>query len=76
MLQHVEGYAYTDIDIFYSVWWAVALFVMIGGYNAMLSYENRGVVIVKKRIKEIVVPYLFATAVYVFYNNQFLNATK
>lgn len=76
VLQHVEGYAYTDIDIFYSVWWAVALFVMIGGYNAMLSYENRGVVIVKKRIKEIVVPYLFATAVYVFYNNQFLNATK
>lgn len=50
VLQHVRGYIYTNDNIFYSLWWVVALFIMIGGYNAMVSFAKRGKVLVKKRI--------------------------
>lgn len=57
VLQHVRGYIYTNDNIFYSLWWVVALFIMIGGYNAMVSFEKRGKVLVKKRIWGILIPY-------------------
>ncbi len=76
VIQHVKGYVYTNDDIFYSVWWSVALFVMIGGYNAMASYENRGAVLVKKRLMGLLVPYFIATITYVLYHNRFLDAAE
>ena len=76
VLQHVRGYIYTNDNIFYSLWWVVALFIMIGGYNAMVSFAKRGKVLVKKRIWGILIPYFFATILYTLYDNRFLNATE
>lgn len=75
MLQHVRGYVYSNDYFFYSVWWSVALFVMIGGYNAFSSYQNRGCFLLKKKLSGIFIPYFFATALYIIYANHFLDAT-
>lgn len=74
VLQHVRGYVYSDDYIFYSVWWSVALFVMIGGYNAYSSYQNRGCFQLKTKLLGIFIPYFFATVIYVAYNNHYLDA--
>lgn len=76
VLQHVRGYIYTDDNIFYSLWWVVALFIMIGGYNVMDSFAKRGKVIVKKRIWGILIPYFVATVLYTLYDNRYLNAAE
>lgn len=67
VIQHIRGYAYSNDYIFYSVWWVVALFIILGGYNAYNSYEERGYVVVKRRLLNIFIPYLIATCIYSFY---------
>lgn len=74
VLQHVRGYVYSNDYIFYSVWWSVALFIMIGGYNVYASYENRGRVLLKKKLWGIFIPYFFATLLYVIYIHHYLDA--
>ena len=74
VLQHVRGYVYSNDYIFYSVWWTVALFIMIGGYNAYTSYENRGSFLLKKKLLGIFIPYFFATLLYVIYSSHYLDA--
>ncbi len=68
VLQHVYGYLYSNDLIYYSVWWSVALFIMIGGYNAAESYERRRVVVVRSRLRNTLMPYIGATVFYVLYN--------
>lgn len=71
VLQHVSGLLYSDQRIFYSVWWVVALFIMIGGYNAMSSYKNRGYVVMKRRLLGIGIPYVVATIIYQIHHFNF-----
>ncbi len=73
VLQHVRGYVYSGDYIYYSVWWAVALFVMIGGYNSYSSWQRRGSFQLKNKIWRIVSPYFVATLFYSIYNNHFLD---
>ena len=76
VLQHVRGYVYMSDYFFYSVWWVVALFVMIGGYNSLVSYENRGSFLIRKKLLGIFIPYFFATAIYSLYKNRFWDAEE
>ena len=73
VLQHVKGYAYSNDKIFYSVWFVVALFLMIGGYNLMGSWLTRGIVIWRKRLSGIFLPYAVATVFYVLLEHRFLD---
>ncbi|SFW47593.1 acyltransferase family protein [Selenomonas ruminantium] len=73
VIQHVNGYLYTDQRIFYSVWWVVSLFIMIGGYNAMSSYLNRGYVVMKRRLLGIGIPYVIATIIYHVFDTHHFN---
>ncbi len=75
VLQHVRGYAYSNDYIFYSVWWTVALFIVIGGYNAFSSYERRGKFLIKKKLLGIIIPYFFATVIYVIYNDRYFDVS-
>ena len=74
VLQHVRGYVYTNDKIFYSVWFVVALFVLIGGYNAMASYRRHGYFSLKQKLIGILVPYVFATIIYRCYELRFFDA--
>ena len=74
VLQHVQGYIYSSDYISYSVWWVVALFIMIGGYNSYTSYQNRGCFQLKKKISGIFIPYFFATMIYTIYNYHYFDA--
>ena len=67
VIQHSRGLLYTDMRINYSTWWTVALFIVVGGYNAMSSYENRGYVVMKRRLLGIGIPYVVATILYQIY---------
>ena len=73
VLQHVRGTLYTNDNIFYSMWYAVALFIMIGGFNAMKSWQRRGYVVVKSRIARILIDYVVATAAYLLFHEHFLD---
>lgn len=77
VLQHVRGYIYTNDNIFYSLWWVVALFIMIGGYNecyGFLCKKRKGAC--KKENLGYINPLFFATILYTLYDNRFLNATE
>lgn len=73
LLQHVNGLLYNNQHIFRSAWYAVALFVFIGGYLQALSYERRGTVNIRKRIINLLSPYIIATALYILYENHILD---
>ena len=64
VIQHVKGTLYGQPEIWYAMWWAVPLFLTVGGYNVMNSYENRGYVVLKKRMLGIGIPYVVATILY------------
>ena len=74
VIQHVSGYLYTNNYFYHSVLFVVALFVMLGGYNTLSSYINRGTVIFKTRLIGIFLPYFLATMIYITYTEHFLNA--
>lgn len=74
VLQHVRGYVYTNDKIFYSVWFVVALFIMIGGYNAMSSYKRHKYFALKQKLIGILVPYAFATIIYRCFELHFFDA--
>ncbi len=65
VFQHLWGWAYDDEILYNSVFYAVGLFVMIGGYNAYVSFLRKGSCSTLKRIMGILIPYVVATAVYV-----------
>ena len=74
LIQHTKGYCYNKDKIFYSVWWAVALFVLLGGYNAYSSYLKRGSFHLREKLIRILIPYAFAAAVYNIWDNRFFDA--
>ena len=65
VFQHLWGWAYDDEILYNSVFYAVGLFVIIGGYNTYGSYLRRGSCPVLKRIVGIMIPYAAATVIYV-----------
>ncbi len=65
VFQHLWGWAYDNEILYNSIFYAVGLFVMIGGYNAYGSFLRRGSCAVGKRIAGILIPYVIATIVYV-----------
>ena len=75
VLQHVRGYVHSNEYIIASVLWVVTLFTMLGGYNSLSSYENRGRFLLKKKLLGIIMPYFFATVMYLLYDSHFLDAT-
>lgn len=65
VFQHLWGWAYDDEILYNSVFYAVGLFVIIGGYNTYGSYLRRGSCSVLKRLVGIMIPYAAATVIYV-----------
>ena len=57
-------------------YWVVALFVMLGGYNMMSSYFNRGQVLVRQKLLKLFWPYLLATIFYTLGRNHYLDAIE
>ena len=73
VLLHVQGYVYNSEFIYQSVRFVVALFILIGGYNAITSYERRGKFLLMNKIKRILIPYVVATIIYCVWNNRSFN---
>lgn len=70
LIQHVNGWLYSDEKIFQSVTYAVAVFIMIGGYLTARSYEQRGIVCIRKKLRRLLVPCIVSTVIYVFYTEK------
>ena len=67
VLQHARGWAYSSDLIYRSLLFAVGLFVMIGGYNAIGSYIRNGRFAVGRKLLGIIIPYVTATVIYCVY---------
>lgn len=73
MTQHVNHLFYCDQRIFKSTWYAVALFIMIGGYLTACSYEKKGTIDIRQRTGRLLLTYSAATVIYVFYQERYLD---
>jgi fucose 4-O-acetylase-like acetyltransferase len=73
VLLHVAGYAYDNDFLYESCRFVVALFILIGGYNAIASYDRRGKFLLPKKLKSILVPYVVATVICCVWEQRFLD---
>ena len=73
VFQHLRGWAYDNTTVYNLILYAVALFVLTGGYNIMKSYLRTGHVSVLKRIFSMVIAYVIATLFYSLYEGEITN---
>ncbi len=73
VLLHVAGYAYDNDFLYESCRFVVALFILIGGYNAIASYDRRGKFLLPKKLKSILVPYVVATVICCVWEQRFFD---
>lgn len=67
MLDHVNGYLYTDQAIAYISYYSTGLFILIMGVTTYWTFSNSKVLIWKKvveRIKNMIIPYAIAVVLY------------
>lgn len=73
MVQHVNDTLYINQRVVDSVLWVVAAFVILGGYNTMLSWERKGNIDVTRKLLKILIPYVICTCIYMVWENRFFS---